>query len=182
MDDPNNAGTPAAPKPPAAGCELVTLTPSTVQSIGPGQAWSGATGALADDGTAASAPLSTDRRESAALVFGGFKGRVIPATSVIKGLLVDVDRSSGGKCIVAKSVSATIAGATRVRPDATDPWQGIRFYGGTDDTWGGAIAPGDLGASFTVTIQTRLVGSKDQCTPRDARVDTLRVRAYVCTI
>lgn len=180
LDDPNNAGSPSVPMAPAAGCELVTFTPTTAQSIGAGQAWNGASGALADDGTNASAPLSTDNRESAVLVFGGFTGPAIPAKAVIKGLIVDVDRSSGGTCIMAKNVSASIAGATRIRPDATDPWQGVRFYGGTDDTWGAAIAPADLGASFTVAIQTRLVGTGDQCKARDARIDTLRVRVYSC--
>jgi hypothetical protein len=172
------AGSPSAPM--AAGCQLVTFTPSTTQSIGGGQPWGTTTNALADDGANATAPLSTDNRESALLVFGGFTGPAIPANAIVKGFLVDVDRSAGGTCIVAKSVVATIGGAPRVRPDATDPWQGVRFYGGVEDTWGAPIPPADVGGSLTVGVQTRLVGSQAECRPREARVDTLRVRVHYC--
>lgn len=170
---------PIAAPPMATGCQLVTFTPSSAQSAGGGQGWSAATNALADDGASSTAALSTDNRESALLVFGGFTGPAIPPSAVIKGLLVDVDRNAGGTCIVTKTVLATIGGAPRPRADATDPWQGVLFYGGVEDTWGGAIAPADL-ATATVSIQTRLVGTADECKPRDARIDTLRVRVHYC--
>jgi hypothetical protein len=175
MDDGSSAGVAVPPN-----CQLVTLNPKSVQSAGGGQAWNLPTGALADDGTNAKSTLSTDKRDSALLVFGGFSGAAIPANANVKGLLVDIDRSAGGTCIKAKTISATVAGGQRPRGDATDPWHGIRSYGDIDDTWGGPIAPTDLGGAFTVAVQTHLEGSAADCNARDARIDMLRVRVFYC--
>lgn len=173
LDDAGDAGAPIA-----TGCQLVTFTPASAVSSGGGQSWNGAANALVDDGSSTTASLSENNRDSAVLVFGGFTGPAIPSAAVIKGFLVDVDRSAGGTCIMAKNVVATIGGATLSRSDANDPWQGVRFYGGLEDVWGGTIAPAQLAAPFTVAVQTRMVGSS--CRPREARLDTLRVRVHYC--
>lgn len=179
VDDGTDAG---APLP--AGCDLATFTPATVQSVGGGQGWQNAQDAVNDDGANATSTLSTDRRDSAPLVFRGFTTKdTIPAGAKIKGVMVDVDRSAGSTCIKANGMSANIAGTERPRLDANDLWQGIRFYGGLDDTWGApAIAPGDLtSASFQISLATRMVGTQRQCPhARDARVDLLRVRVKWC--
>lgn len=175
-----DAGVAALPKP-APNCELVTLTPTSAVSIGGGQTWRDPALALVGDGNPSTTPLSTDNRDSSYLQLSGFTGATIPATAVVKGLIVDVARGAGSNCIVAQEVTAVVGGADRVRTDVGDKWQGTRIYGSGQDTWGGAIAASTLNSSFAVRIKTRMVGNQQECPQeREARVDRLQVLVHYC--
>lgn len=168
----DDAGTPLQ-----SGCQIVTLAPTQGHDEGEGTPWIDPGSATNDDGMTAQVPLSPDNRNSRTLVVDHLAGAAIPAIATIKGVLVDVDRSSGD-CIVGRQIALRVGASERTR--AIDGnWDKIALFGGLDDLWSEApITPADLASPTAgVTIGIRFQG---QCRPREGRVDAVRVRVHYC--
>ena len=159
------------------GCQLVTFAPTIAQNEGVGNAWRDPLNARVDDGKVAIVTLNVNARESQSLFVGGLSGPTIPATATIKGILVDVERTSG-TCIYAKSIAFKHGTTVRTKTIAGD-WDGVALYGGLDDLWGTAPIPSaDFGVPTTgVAIAVRFQGT---CRAREGRVDAVRVRVHYC--
>jgi len=144
--------------------------------------------ALADDDARAETGLSVDNRESALLVVDQLKvaaGPLIPNDATIKGVFVDVDRSTGSTCIMGREIALRLANEAVARTKAlSSVWNEPARFGDANDLWGGGpiAAAAFSNASTAVTVGLHFAGDKLSCgaSMRFGRVDVVHVSVAWC--
>lgn len=171
-----------------AGCAVTELVGQQAHSEGPGSGWASAMNALADDDAKAETGLSVNNRDSALLVVNQLEvaaGPSIPSAATIKGVFVDVDRSSGSTCILGREIALRLANEPSPRTKAlASAWDQPARFGDANDLWGGTSIASQAfsNGNTAVTIGLHFEGDRSSCgdQTRIGRIDVVHVSVAWC--